>query len=137
MKKEIADKWVKALRSDKYKQGKNALHNGSSYCCLGVLTDLYVNETNDGELTSKGYCDNDSDPDVKPQNEVAPHPVLKWSGLQDELGGNFSCSFVSPEYEETGEGEEFSMYDSLAEANDAGISFAEIADFIEENYKHL
>lgn len=32
-------KWIKALRSGKYKQGKAVLHNEfySTYCCLGVL----------------------------------------------------------------------------------------------------
>jgi len=39
MKKEIADKWIAALRSGEYKQGMGALHDTSndSYCCLGVL----------------------------------------------------------------------------------------------------
>ena len=37
--------WVEALRSGKYKQGKGKLrqgdeHDGFSYCCLGVVTDL-------------------------------------------------------------------------------------------------
>src|SRR5687768_4898762 len=40
-------KWVKALRSGKYQQGrgylkqKNHLTNQFEYCCLGVLCDLY------------------------------------------------------------------------------------------------
>lgn len=40
--------WVEALRSGKYVQGKNALHqiNGQgcehTYCCLGVVTELAV-----------------------------------------------------------------------------------------------
>lgn len=41
MKKEIADKWVAALRSGKYQQGKNVLSaNENSFCCLGVLCDV-------------------------------------------------------------------------------------------------
>jgi hypothetical protein len=36
---ELKDKWVKALRSGKYKQGRGILYNPEekSFCCLGVL----------------------------------------------------------------------------------------------------
>ena len=42
MKKSIADKWVEALRSGKYKQGEGFLHSESNntYCCLGVLCEI-------------------------------------------------------------------------------------------------
>lgn len=43
MKKSVAMKWVNALRSGKYKQGRMYLHNkaANTFCCLGVLDDLY------------------------------------------------------------------------------------------------
>ena len=36
---EIKDKWLTALRSGEYKQGRAQLYNdlSNSYCCLGVL----------------------------------------------------------------------------------------------------
>jgi hypothetical protein len=42
MKKEWADKWVEALRSGKYGQGKGQLWNKhtNNYSCLGVLQEL-------------------------------------------------------------------------------------------------
>lgn len=42
MKKDIAIKWVEALRSGKYVQGHGQLHNAqdNTYCCLGVLCDI-------------------------------------------------------------------------------------------------
>ena len=44
MKKKLKTKWVKALRSGKYKKGVGVLLsiNGKkqSYCCLGVLGDI-------------------------------------------------------------------------------------------------
>lgn len=40
MDREIGMKWVEALRSGKYKQGKGALHNADSFCCLGVLCEV-------------------------------------------------------------------------------------------------
>lgn len=33
-------KWVAALRSGDYKQGKNQLCDGAAYCCLGVLCEV-------------------------------------------------------------------------------------------------
>ncbi len=44
MKKEIADKWVKALRSGSYEQTKRRLRDSHGYCCLGVLCDLAKEE---------------------------------------------------------------------------------------------
>jgi hypothetical protein len=40
MKKEIAERWVKALRSGEYKQGKEQLKSKDGFCCLGVLCDI-------------------------------------------------------------------------------------------------
>ena len=44
MKKSIKAKWVRALRSGKYKQGRKMLVQdtdcGKAYCCLGVLCDI-------------------------------------------------------------------------------------------------
>lgn len=42
MDKKLKDKWVKALRSGNYKQGKNKLRSleDNCFCCLGVLCDV-------------------------------------------------------------------------------------------------
>lgn len=41
MNKRLKDKWVKALRSGKYKQGKGKLLGPNNrFCCLGVLCDV-------------------------------------------------------------------------------------------------
>jgi hypothetical protein len=37
MNPKIKQKWIKALRSRKYKQGRGRLRMGDKYCCLGVL----------------------------------------------------------------------------------------------------
>lgn len=49
MKPLIKDKWLKALRSGEYKQGRQNLHlvispENQQFCCLGVLCDLAVQE---------------------------------------------------------------------------------------------
>lgn len=41
MKEDIAKRWVEALRSSKYKQGKDQLQTSDNkFCCLGVLCDI-------------------------------------------------------------------------------------------------
>ena len=37
MDKKLKAKWVKALRSGKYEQGRYMLRHNNEYCCLGVL----------------------------------------------------------------------------------------------------
>ena len=37
MDKKLKAKWVKALRSGRYKQGRVYMYNDGRYCCLGVL----------------------------------------------------------------------------------------------------
>lgn len=41
MNKEIKEKWLEALRSGEYKQGREHLRDESNqFCCLGVLCDI-------------------------------------------------------------------------------------------------
>jgi hypothetical protein len=40
MKKAIKKKWIAALRSGKYKQGRHRLAHAGRYCCLGVLCEI-------------------------------------------------------------------------------------------------
>lgn len=40
--KKYIQKWVKALRSGKYKQTKRALQDSSGFCCLGVACKVFI-----------------------------------------------------------------------------------------------
>jgi len=46
MNPEVKEKWVKALRSGEYKQGREYLRKDDKYCCLGVLCDIYSKAKN-------------------------------------------------------------------------------------------
>lgn len=49
---EVAKKWVAALRSGKYKQGREFLRDRDDrYCCLGVLCEIAVS---DGVISPAG-----------------------------------------------------------------------------------
>lgn len=46
-------KWVDALRSGRYQQGRGSLHGTpQEFCCLGVACDIYRQETGNGEWQS-------------------------------------------------------------------------------------
>lgn len=51
MNKEIADKWIAALRSGEYKQAPGKLRVfGPAYCCLGVLCEVLNIEYDDNDM---------------------------------------------------------------------------------------
>lgn len=55
MNSEIKAKWVEALRSGRYKQGKGQLKNGTnnSFCCLGVFCEIMeYPQKGDGEYVA-------------------------------------------------------------------------------------
>lgn len=109
-------KWVEALRSGDYAQGRSFLKMGDEYCCLGVLCDLM---SKDGGLVK---CE-------PPDTGIVDSCVWRFDGQHDylpptaqEIAGLESHNpRVNGEY--------------LALLNDeGGLSFAEISDLIE---KHL
>lgn len=115
MKPSVKAKWVAALRSGKYVQGRGRLHNasGGKFCCLGVLCDLYKRghpkaEWVDGFFHPFGINDaRESD------SQALPVAVQAWAGLHAP----------NPAVNDQG---------SLAGLNDDGQTFDAIADVIEE-----
>lgn len=81
MKKEIKDRWVKALRSGDYPQGKEALAQDGKFCCLGVLCDLAAKA---GVVKEYTY-DYGRGPTVvygaEGTTALLPKEVMKWAGL--------------------------------------------------------
>jgi hypothetical protein len=53
--RKIKRAWVKALRSRKYKQGREYLRDGNEYCCLGVLCDISGRGSWDPRPYQTGY----------------------------------------------------------------------------------
>jgi hypothetical protein len=72
MNKEIKEKWINALRSGKYEQGKSQLRSLSNkFCCLGVLCDLYKDELKDENKTfSKFKKDSEYEKYIKGLDEL-------------------------------------------------------------------
>ena len=105
----IKQAWTKALRSGNYQQGKEFLCSNKKFCCLGVLTDLYIKET-----SQRWHHDVDGCYSFETEKSLLPFSVQKWAGLNGPnpyIGG-----------------------DNLAQWNDLrGLSFKELADLIEEH----
>jgi len=80
MKKRVKRKWVAALKSGKYKQGKRRLRDRKKHCCLGVLCEIAVAE---GVI-----------PKYKGSEIFLPLEVQVWAGLDqpDPLLGRVSAS---------------------------------------------
>lgn len=114
--KEIKEKWIKALNSGEFKQGKYKLHDEEEdvYCCLGVLCKI-----TDGPLTG-GFIG-------------LPHalhlgtdrsPTISTKLLTDEEK-RILYSYGLPHY---------APYVSLVGLNDnASFSFKRIAELIEQS----
>lgn len=104
-----AKKWVEALRSGEYKQGKGALRNGDQFCCLGVACELAIKdgvklnvELSENGITGYDLCIGH-----------LPTKVASWLNLNSSYG----------QYDED-------KY--LTNNNDSGgMSFEQIADIIE------
>jgi hypothetical protein len=102
MDQRVAGVWVKALESGEYTQAAGYLHhsNTNSYCCLGVLCDLYIKEMG----MELGVII----PDISEHgtNCMPEDRVLNWAGLTGSLASKY------------------------AEMNDDGASFNDIAKHI-------
>ncbi len=115
MNENIKIKWIDALRSGEYAQGKSALHTKptegpETFCCLGVLCDLAVKagvkvDVYDDKVLSLVLYDKLS--------AFLPSSVMKWADTEHVN--------VTREIDLTG-------------MNDQGVPFTKIADEIE---KHL
>lgn len=132
MKQNVMKKWVKALLSGKYKQGRGLLKqqdkNKISYCCLGVLCEIYNEDMRKNkkkiltEQTAHTILSYDNMRyKIGGQTEKPPKIVREWAGLNSNFG-----DFVI----EDGES-------SLAGMNDEGKTFKTIAKTIEEVWEIL
>lgn len=114
MKKEIKERWIKALRSGDYRQAKYKLKlNENTMCCLGVLCDITKKETGgDWDHNSFGI-DGDVTSDVLPKI------------IADKLGISYDSQFFAKGTSESTQ---------LSELNDTGSTFRDIANIIDENF---
>lgn len=128
MNQDVKTRWLAALRSGDYKQGKGTLRNKKDqYCCLGVLTQLAVE---DGVIAPPKLEDNDfaESEDTSAlyhydgDSAYLSSTVADWAELdiREHPGVRLPGAF--------GDGLPY----TLAQLNDRGDSFDTIAKVIEE-----
>ncbi len=128
----IKAKWLAALRSGEFTQGRNYLAMGATYCCLGVLCELAARAGVVDKRLHSGYEDEQHAPRLYGSNlSELPSPVMLWADLDGDplvivdalpvksLGVAIPNELLSEEKV------------TLAALNDAGVLFREIADIIE------
>ena len=101
-----ARKWVEVLRSGEYQQTQGVLRKWDGFCCLGVACDLYAQEN-----PQLGAWDEDRFTFLN-RVSTLPGQVRDWLGLSSIIGKHSSGC--------------------LADDNDEGKTFSEIADIIED-----
>lgn len=119
MKTEIKKKWVKALRSRKYRQIDSQLSDGDNgRCCLGVLCDVVKKDVH-GEWVGEEFSTDSGTYDI-----LLPEEVSKFCGFRGKYREN-------PKIKVRG------RYYNLSCLNDGEDverhSFKQIADLIEKN----
>ena len=120
MNKEIKAKWVAALRSGDYVQGKGTLRSegnqlrseGDQFCCLGVLCNLHA------QAHPKIAAKQKDSESYMGESEILPDAVMEWSEVNTRNGLFGDDSGRS----------------TLASLNDAGTSFSELAKIIEKHF---
>lgn len=129
MKPDTKQLWITALRSGNFPQGKNVLayklpDGVTYYCCMGVFCEIlpYVERTDSNERSFSNIAY------VATGDEETVITVLPWTVVDTEkLDAN------NPVIEYTGRDRHgyTSERISLAELNDSGFTFNQIADLIE------
>lgn len=87
-------KWVAALRSGEFRQGRDELRNDDGeYCCLGVATQLGINEGTVRVEDEYGQpCPAPADwSGYEFWDEELPAAVVEWLGLASSMGSLVSA----------------------------------------------
>ena len=137
MNSEVKAKWLEALRSGKYRQSRYKLRSlDNGFCCLGVLCDIYTKEVGGSwKLDKAGLSDSYemvSDSGHESVRSELPSFVRNWADLEwfnpQVHVAKGECDFPQVH---VAKGECDFVPATLAELNDEGRSFKEIADIID------
>lgn len=134
MNPEVKALWLKWLRDPNNRQATGQLREWDrdeqgdkvpAHCCLGGLCEIYLHEKGGKWITGDSFVDDHGDESFS----ELPSDVVEWAGLNDAIGSlneEVSYSRVHPR-------------DPVATClihlnDDAGFTFAQIADVIEEQF---
>jgi len=138
MRADIKAEWVRRLRSGDYTQGKNQLAYQDEkgklhHCCLGVLCEMaaedgIVDRLSAETMSTIMFRDKPIDGNYRSaESQILPRSVRSWAGLDTDVaafGPTDPANAKRP----------YDHRSCLAEENDSGKTFAQIADLIEEHF---
>ena len=101
-------KWINALRSGKFEQGRGYLNLFGKFCCLGIACEIFKDKTTAVGRAKTGPVLYNG------REQLAPTYVMQSLCLYDRSGGD--CVDYG---------------NALAKMNDEGMSFPTIADLLE------
>lgn len=135
---EVIQKWIDALTSGEYQQGRGMLQStAGEYCCLGVLCDLYIKETGQGSWV-RGSALIKGDEFVEfahGSDYVYSMPtweVYRWAGLAE---GEDEYEKAPTWVEVDNEEKDIRGTFCLTDLNDSkNFTFEDIANVLRENY---
>lgn len=122
MNEQRAMEWADALESGEYPQAQGGLRSKRGFCCLGVACNMHaqthpeIAEQQDSHLYYMG------------QSSFPPLEVCDWMGMYSRKGGRKDLAAVLING---------NRYLNLADANDEGVTFKDIAKYIRENWREL
>ena len=126
--------WIAALRSGKYKQGRQLLCSKGHFCCLGVLADVSgvpkLNEYQQGHPYETFMFKVHSSNGTVEQAGWSMIPVPLWPTFLEDL----ALGMMVPAMYRYGCD---TLHNRLTKMNDDGLSFNEIANYIEEVYNAI
>lgn len=138
MNKEFAERWVADLRDPNNKQCRSVLHDGVGYCCLGravvvggfkLVPKRVEGEGDEIEVRDDEFViDGTQQEGLYGESEGLCEKAMGALGFSEEQGTPNDESPVVIN------GRRFL---NLAGANDQGVTFAQIADWVEKNWERL
>lgn len=122
----VKELWLEALESGDHAQGRGKLcrvtNDRREYCCLGVLSRLAADRGRALEYVSEGLAYYSSSDDEYGESNYLTRSVSHWADLDHE------GTIMVPNPTEYDPHDVIKL--ALAELNDDGFSFAQIADLI-------
>lgn len=128
MNREAAFAWAKSLRENADRKGRNALASSDRkyFCCLGWLCQMHGYQFTNGQV-------------LNPKGEREFHSTVQ-SRIPQSLADKLNSRLLA-KGDDWHESDTVIIkdrkYHSLAQANDSGATWPEIADWIEANYEKL
>lgn len=125
MNQEFKKEWLVALRSGEYNQAVHQLKTPDGYCCLGVACELLAKEGVVNATKRNGELSFDE------EYQTLPKDAMNYMGVID-TNPDITTSWMTSIERDRMRGKIVGGRVSLAELNDNGYSFAQIADLIEK-----